>query len=81
MRGVAVIVGSLLVVGGAAAVVLADQQRQREVDVLRTEIERADDRLDEATDENLRLAERLTTLRSQIAEQDRQLTDTTGFLP
>ncbi|MFS0852980.1 hypothetical protein [Microbacterium sp. 179-I 3D4 NHS] len=73
--------GSLLLVGGATVVVLVDQQRHHDLAVLRAEIERVEERRDEAADDNLRLAEQLTTLRSQIAEQDRQLTDTTGFLP
>ena len=41
-------------------------------------IERA---LDESRGENLELAEKLTALRSQLADQDADIADTTGFLP
>ena len=81
MRGVAVAVGGLLLVGGAAIVVLADQQRVAEITHLQQQIDQVDARLDDARDENLRLAERLTTVRTQIADDDAALGDTTGFLP
>ena len=81
MRGVAVAVGGLLLVGGAAIVVLADQQRVAEITHLQQQIDQVDARLDDARNENLRLAERLTTLRTQIDDDDAALGDTTGFLP
>lgn len=81
MRGVAVAVGGLLLVGGAAAAVLADQQRVAEIAHLHDQIDQVDARLDDAREQNLRLAERLTTLRTQIADDDAALGDTTGFLP
>lgn len=81
MRGVAVAVGGLLLVGGAAVAVLADQQRVAEIAHLHEQIDQVDARLDDAREQNLRLAERLTTLRTQIAVDDAALGDTTGFLP
>jgi energy-converting hydrogenase A subunit M len=80
MRGVAVVVGGLLVIGGATVVVLADQQRAAEVAQLHERVEQATERLDDIGDDNLSLAARLTALRSQIAEQDAALTDTAGFM-
>lgn len=81
MRGVAVVVGGLLLIGGATVVVLADQQRAAEVATLHDQIERTADRLDDISEDNLTLAEQLTALRSQIAEQESELSDTSGFLP
>lgn len=80
MRVVAVVVGGLLVIGGATVVVLADQQRAAQVAALHAQIERIEDRLDDADADNLRLAEQLTALRSQIAEQENSLADISGFL-
>lgn len=80
MRGVAVVVGGLLLIGGATIVVLADQQRAAEVAQLQERVEQTTERLDDIGDDNLGLASRLTALRSQIAEQDAELTDTTGFM-
>ncbi|MGN7966766.1 hypothetical protein ACTJKK_11870 [Microbacterium sp. 22179] len=80
MRGVAVVVGGLLLIGGATIVVLADQQRAAEVAQLQERVEQTTERLDDIGDDNLGLAARLTALRSQIAEQDAELTDTTGFM-
>ena len=80
MRGVAVVVGGLLLIGGATIVVLADQQRAAEVAQLHERVEQTTERLDDIGDDNLGLAARLTALRSQIAEQDAELTDTMGFM-
>lgn len=80
MRGVAVVVGGLLVIGGATIVVLADQQRAAEVAHLHERVEQTTERLDDIGDDNLSLAEQLTALRSRIAEQDAALTDTAGFM-
>lgn len=80
MRGAAVVVGGLLVVGGAVLVVVADQQRVDALDDARAAVVEVRERLDAAREANLVLAERLTDLRSQIAEQDAQLADDTGFL-
>lgn len=81
MRGVAVIIGGLLVIGGAVLVVVADQQRVDALDEVRTAVDQAQGRLQSTRDANYDLAERLTALRSQVAAQDAQLADTTGFLP
>lgn len=80
MRGTAVVVGGLLVVGGAVLVVVADQQRVDALDDARAAVTEIREKLDAARDANLVLAEKLTDLRSHIAEQDAQLSDDTGFL-
>ncbi len=80
MRSLAVVVGGLLLVGGVALVVVADQQRASDVAAVQAEIQRIEQQLDSSGEENLELAEKLTVLRSQIAEQDTKLADTTGFL-
>ncbi|GAA2934047.1 hypothetical protein GCM10010458_16750 [Microbacterium luteolum] len=80
MRNLAVVVGSLLLVGGAVAVVVADQERASAVAEVKAQIQQVEQELDASRGENLQLAEKLTALRSQIAEQDAKLADTTGFL-
>lgn len=80
MRNLAVVVGSLLLVGGAVLVVVADQERASAVAAVKAEIERVEEQLDDSRGENLALAEKLTSLRAQIADQDAKLADTTGFL-
>ena len=81
MRNLAVVVGGILLLGGAALLVMADQERAADVVAVQAEIARIEDVLEESQTENLALAERLTELRSRIAEQDADLSDTTGFLP
>lgn len=81
MRNLAVAVGCLLLLGGVVVVALADQERAAAVDAVKAEIVRVERALDESHGENLELAEKLTALRSQIAEQDGEIADTTGFLP
>lgn len=80
MRGLAVGVGGLLLVGGLVLVVVADQERAASVAAVRAEIAQVEQRLEESHGENLDLAEQLTALRTKIAEQDAELADTTGFL-
>jgi septal ring factor EnvC (AmiA/AmiB activator) len=80
MRNLAVVVGGLLLVGGAVAVVVADQERASAVAEVKARIQQVEQELDASRGENLQLAEKLTALRSQIAEQDAKLADTTGFL-
>lgn len=80
MRSLAVVVGSLLLVGGFVLVVAADQERASHLAAVRAEIDRVEQQLDASHDDNLELAEKLTALRSQIAEQDAKLANTTGFL-
>ncbi|MDQ0726533.1 hypothetical protein [Microbacterium sp. W4I20] len=80
MRRLAVIAGSLLLVGGLALVVVADQERASAVAAVRAQIAQVQEQLDATQGANLELAEKLTALRSQIAEQDAKLADTTGFL-
>lgn len=80
MRRLAVIAGSLLLVGGLVLVVVADQERASAVAAVRAQIVQVQEQLDATQGDNLQLAEKLTALRSQIAEQDAKLADTTGFL-
>lgn len=80
MRRLAIAVGCLLLFGGVALVGIADQQRAAAVAAVKAEIVRVERALDESNGENLELAARLTALRSEIAEQDQQIADTTGFL-
>lgn len=81
MRSLAVAVGCLLLVGGVALVAIADQERLTALAAVKAEIVRVERALDDSRGENLELAERLTELRAQIAQQDADLADTTGFLP
>lgn len=81
MRVIAVIAGGLLVVGGAVLVVVADQQRVDALAEAKAAVVRAQDRLDEESTRAELLAEQLTALRSEIARQDAQIADATGFLP
>ncbi|MFK0242577.1 MULTISPECIES: hypothetical protein [unclassified Microbacterium] len=80
MRNLAVAVGCLLLLGGITLVAIADQERLTAVAAVKAEIVRVERALDESRGENLELAEKLTALRSQLAEQDTELADTTGFL-
>jgi septal ring factor EnvC (AmiA/AmiB activator) len=80
MRGLAVAVGCLLLLGGVALVAIADQERVAAITAVKAEIVRVERALDESQGENLELAQKLTALRSQIAEQDTEIGDTTGFL-
>ncbi|MBP5800676.1 hypothetical protein [Microbacterium maritypicum] len=81
MRNLAVAVGCLLLVGGISLVVIADRERLESIAAVKAEIVRIERALDESRDENLELAEKLTALRSQLADQDADIADTTGFLP
>ncbi|QNA91858.1 MULTISPECIES: hypothetical protein [unclassified Microbacterium] len=80
MRNLAVAVGCLLLLGGVALVAIADQERTAAVAAVKAEIVRVEHALEESRGENLELAEKLTALRSQLAEQDAEISDTTGFL-
>lgn len=80
MRRVAVIMGGLLFIGGAVLVVVADQQRVEALDEARSALVRAEEQSDATRDANYRLAERLTSLRDQVAVQETELSDDTGFL-
>lgn len=81
MRRLAVVVGGLLLIGGAVIVVVADEQRVAALAEVKAAVVRAEENLDAARAANYDLAEQLTGLREQIAEQDAQLADSTGFLP
>lgn len=80
MRNLAVAVGCLLLLGGITLVAIADQERLTAVAAVKAEIVRVERALDESRGENLELAEKLTALRSKLAEQDTEIADTTGFL-
>ncbi|CAN7217186.1 MULTISPECIES: hypothetical protein [Microbacterium] len=81
MRSLAVAVGCLLLVGGITLVAIADQERMASIAAVKAEIARVEGALDTSRGENRELAEKLTALRSKLAEQDAQIADTTGFLP
>lgn len=81
MRAVALVIGGLLLVGGAALVVSADQQRAQALDDVRSAVVEQRQLLEAKKESNYRLAETLTGVRATIAEQDAQLSDTTGLLP
>jgi septal ring factor EnvC (AmiA/AmiB activator) len=81
MRSLAVAVGCLLLVGGVALVAVADQERLAALAAVKAEIVRVEHALDDSRGQNLELAQRLTELRAQIAQQEADLADTTGFLP
>lgn len=81
MRGLAVVTGGLLLIGGTVLVVVADQQRVDSLAEARAAVVQAEEQLDATRDANYLLAEQLTALRTAIAEQETQLADTTGFLP
>lgn len=80
MRVIAVIIGGLLLIGGGVLVAVADQQRVAALEDARTAVERLDQELETTKGENAELDEKLTALRAQIAEQEKQLADTTGLL-
>ncbi|MEV7798980.1 hypothetical protein AB0O14_07810 [Microbacterium foliorum] len=81
MRAVAVVAGGLLLLGGTVLIAVADQQRVEALDEAKAAVVEAEERLDVARDANLRLAEKLTALRTAIAEQETLLSDTSGLLP
>lgn len=81
MRGLAVAVGCLLLVGGITVVAIADQERLESIAAVKAEIVRIERALEATRSDNRELAAQLTALRSQLAEQDAQIADTTGFLP
>ncbi|KKX99373.1 hypothetical protein AAY78_02065 [Microbacterium sp. Ag1] len=81
MRGLAVAVGCLLLVGGITVVAIADQERLESIAAVKAEIVRIERALEMTRSDNRELAAQLTALRSQLAEQDAQIADTTGFLP
>ena len=81
MRSLAVAIGCLLLVGGVTLVAIADQERLASIAAVKAEVVRIERALEATRGENLDLAEQLTALRSQLAEQDAQIADTTGFLP
>lgn len=81
MRSLAVAVGCLLLVGGITLVAIADQERMASIAAVKAEIARVEGALNVSRGENRELAEKLTALRSKLAEQDAQIADTTGFLP
>lgn len=59
---------------------VADQERHAAVEQARQIAANTEQRLQDARAVNLRLAEQLTTLRSEVAELDELLSDEKGFL-
>lgn len=80
MRIVALALGGLLLLGGGALVVLADQQRQSAVQEAELHIHQLEQALEDEQAANFSRASVLAELRSAIAEQEKQLADTEGFL-
>jgi septal ring factor EnvC (AmiA/AmiB activator) len=72
--------GGALLIAGASAIALADQQRVDAVEQARAQVERAEERLASAREDERELADQLATLNETIAEQDEELADTEGFL-
>lgn len=81
MRGIAVVAGGLLLIGGSVLVVVADQQRVDALAEAKAAVVRAEESLEATRDANYQCAEQLTSLRSALAAQETLLSDTTGFLP
>lgn len=81
MRGIAVVTGGLLLIGGAVLVAVADQQRVDALAEAKAAVVQVQETLDATRDANYALAEDLTALRSLVADQNAQLSDATGFLP
>lgn len=81
MRGIAVVAGGLLLIGGSVLVVVADQQRVDALAEAKAAVVRAEESLEATRDANYQYAEQLTSLRSALAAQETLLSDTTGFLP
>lgn len=80
MRIFALGLGGLLLLGGGALVVLADQERQAAVEQADHAVTVLEQRLELEREANLADAETLTALRSAIAEQEAQLASAEGFL-
>ncbi|KDA05017.1 hypothetical protein DC31_03075 [Microbacterium sp. CH12i] len=80
MRILAFGVGGLLLLGGGALVVLADQEQEAGVERARQNVAELEQDLEDARADNLALAETLTSLRAAIAAQENQVADTEGFL-
>ncbi|WP_231589638.1 hypothetical protein [Microbacterium sp. Ag1] len=70
-----------MLVGGITVVAIADQERLESIAAVKAEIVRIERALEMTRSDNRELAAQLTALRSQLAEQDAQIADTTGFLP
>ena len=80
MRIVTLGLGGLLLLGGGVLVVLADQQRQGAVEQTEMHVRQLEESLERERATNTSRAEVLTELRSAIAEQEKKLADTEGFL-
>ncbi|MGW8482021.1 hypothetical protein ACWGJP_02710 [Microbacterium sp. NPDC055903] len=80
MRVFAFVLGGLLLIAGASAVVIADLQREQEIQQISDEISLAQDRRADAIESNRQAAQELTELRSSIRSLEEQLADTEGFL-
>lgn len=80
MRVLTFVVGGLLLIAGACAVVIADLERTAAVEQAQADLLVQQARLDAALTGNRALAVTLSGLRAVLAEQDAQLADTDGFI-
>jgi len=80
MRIFALAVGCLLLIGGGALVVLADQERQAAVAQAQEGIDALDDAIIRAQAANVVLFDRLAEVRRALDAQEQELADDTGFV-
>lgn len=80
MRIFALALGALLLIGGGAIVVLADQERQSAIAQAHEGIVTLDDAIRQAKAANVLLFDRLDEVRRALAAQEQELADETGFL-
>lgn len=80
MRRVAVFSGGLLLIVAVVLIALADAQRVDSVQQIRTAIAQKQTELDGVRDANYKMATKVTAMRSQVAQQDAELADSTGLL-
>lgn len=81
MRVAALVLGGFLLFVGGVVAVLDHQQREAAVERLHRNVDELESGLSEARATTLDTAERLTDLRSDVAEQAQRLADDEGFLP
>lgn len=80
MRIFALALGGLLLIGGGALVVLADQERQAAVAQTQDGIASLDEAIRQAKAANVLLFDRLAEVRRALAAQEQELADDEGFL-
>lgn len=80
MRIFALALGGLLLIGGGALVVLADQERQAAVAQTQDGIASLDEAIRQAKAVNVLLFDRLAEVRRALAAQEQELADDEGFI-